>query len=281
MWWYVCMALFGGRSRPDLLRWLKRGDVRLLLPADPGPGQMLEYVHLFDPRAKLAAHGSISVDGMREIYLSRGYPIEPDAAAEAGIPGGMGAAFFVTKTTRAQPFSWSDVQQKDKEQVDASFRLVRGLAVRLGGLAHPHDQPAVAEPLRATIYTSREISATEVREIAGRFAPGLTPYDNPTFGPVGVSFWRTGDGQLELSHWPRGTVAVLLPHEPRAVGDLFFHTNESTAVRLELSTPGNETDPHTARLLGECALEVAGAAGGLCVDQLGFRVTRPDDLVFG
>jgi hypothetical protein len=45
------MALLGGRSRPDLLRWLKRGDVRLLLPADPGPDQMLGDVSLFDPRA--------------------------------------------------------------------------------------------------------------------------------------------------------------------------------------------------------------------------------------
>lgn len=276
------MALFAGRERQNVLRWLKKGDVRLLLPADPGPEQMLEYIRQwFDPRARLKSHGVINVDGMREVNLSGAYPIDPDLAAEAGIPDGLDVAYFVGKTTRAQPYSLSDIQRKDSEQVDMSFRLVRGLAIRLGGLAHPHDQPAVAEPLRATVYTSREISAYDVREIAGKFAPGLIPYDNPTFGPVGVSFWKTGDGQLELSHWPKGTVAVLLPHEPRSVGDLFFHTNDSTAVRLELSTPGNETDPRTARLLGECALEIAGAAGGPCVDQLGFRVTRPGDLVFG
>lgn len=34
-------------------------------------------------------------------------------------------------------------------------------------------------------------------------------------------------------------------------------------------------------MLGKCALEVATAAGGPSVDQLGFLVTRPDDLVFG
>lgn len=255
--------------------------MRLLLPADPGPGQMLEYVHLFDPRAELASHDSINVDSVREVYLSRGYPIEPDVAAEANVPDGMGVAYFVTKTTRAQPFSWSDVRRKDKQQVDASFRLVRGLAVRLGGIAHPDNQPAVAEPLRATIYTAREIGADDVRQIVSRFAPGLIPYDNPTFGPVGVSFWRTSDGQLELSHWPQGTVSVLLPHAPRGIGDLFYHRAGSWAVRLKLSTPGNQVDPATARLLGECALEVAAAAGGPCVDQLGFRVTRPDDLVLG
>lgn len=242
---------------------------------------MLEHVHLFDPRARPASRGSINVDSVREIYLSPGYSIDPDVAAEAEIPDGMGVAFFVTKTTRAQPYNWSDVQRKDKEQVDASLRLVRGLAVRLGGISHPHDQPAVAEPLRATIYTAREIGASDVHQIVSGFAPGLVPYDNPTFGPVGVSFWRTSDGQFELSHWPQGTVSVLLPHAPRGIGDLFFHRAESWAVRLKLTAPGNGIDPATARLLGECALEVAAAAGGPCVDQLGFRVTRPDDLVFG
>jgi hypothetical protein len=53
------MALFAGRTtQRDLLHWLTPGDVRLLLPPDPGPEQMLEYVHLFDPRAELAPHGS-------------------------------------------------------------------------------------------------------------------------------------------------------------------------------------------------------------------------------
>ena len=275
------MTLFAGRARQNLVRWLRRGDVRLLLPADPGPERMLECVRLFDPRAKPVSHGAVNVDGMREVSLSRGYPLDPELAAEAGIPGEFGVVYFVGKTTRAQPYNWSDVQSKDKEQVDMSFRLVRGLAARLGGLAHPHDQPAVAEPLRATIYTSREIGAEDVRAITAKFVPGLVPYDNPTFGPVGVSFWKTEDGLVELSHWPQGTVSVLLPHAPRGVGDLFYHRAQSWAVRLKLSTPGSETDPRTARLLGECALEIAAATGGPCVDQLGFRVTRPEDLVFG
>lgn len=282
MWWYGHMALFGGNERRNLLRWLENGDVRLILPADPGPEQMLEYIRSwFDPRAKPVSHGAINVDGMREVSLSRGYPVDPDLAAEAGISDGPGVAYFVGQTIRAQPFSLSDVKRKDKEQVDMAFKLVRGLAVRLGGRAHPHNQPAVAEPLRATVYTSHEISASDVREIAGKFTPGLTPYDDPTFGPYGISFWRTGDGQLEVSHWPKGTVHVLRPHSPISVGDLYYHSDQATGVRLELSTPGNETDPSAARLVGECALEIAGAAGGPCVDQLGFRVTRAEDLIFG
>jgi hypothetical protein len=265
------MALFAGRVRRNLARALRR-DIRLLLPADPGRERMLEYVHLFDPRARLASQGSINVDNTREVYLTRGSVIEPDVAAEAGVPDGMGVAFFVMNVQRGGPST-------KKEQYDASVRLVNGLAIRLGGVAWP-EASVMREPLRATIYTSREVSAEDVYAIADRFAPGLSAYENPTFGPIGVSFWRTSDGQFEVSHWPQGTVPVLLPDAPRSIGDLFFHRAESWAVRLKLSTPGNEADPGTARLLGECALEVAAAASGPCVDQLGFRVIRPDDLVF-
>jgi hypothetical protein len=272
------MTLFAGRERRNLVRWLRR-DVRLLLPADPGRERMLECVRLFDPRARLASRDSINVDNMREVYLSRGVVIEPDVAAETGVPDGMGVAFFVTATARAQPFSASDVNRKTKEHYDTSVRLVNGLAIRLGGVAWP-EAPVVQEPLRATIYTAREISADEVHAIVARFAPGLTPYDNPTFGPYGVSFWRTGDGQFEVQHWPKGTTHVLLPRSPISIGGLYYHTDQATAVRLALSAPGNQADPSTARLFGECALEVAAAAGGVCSDQLGFRVTRPDDLVF-
>jgi hypothetical protein len=265
------MTLFAGRARQNLVRALQR-DIRLLLPADPGREQLLEYVHLFDPRARLASQGGINVDNMREVYLTRSSAIEPDVAAEAGVPDGMGVAFFVMNVQRG------GVSTK-KEQYETSVNLVNGLAVRLGGVAWP-EAPVQQEPLRATIYTAREISASEVYEIAARFAPGLTQYNDPTFGPYGVSFWRTGGDQFEAQHWPKGTTHVLLPRSPISIGDLYYHTNQATAVRLALSTPANQTDAGTARLLGECALEVAAAAGGICSDQLGFRVTRPDDLVF-
>jgi hypothetical protein len=266
------MALFAGRVRRNLARALRR-DIRLLLPADPGRERMLEYVHLFDPRARLASRGSINVDNTREVYLTRSLPVGPDVAAEAGVPDGMGVAFFVMNVQRGGPST-------KKEQYDASVRLVNGLAIRLGGVAWP-EASVMREPLRATIYTPREdVTADQVYAMVARYARGLAPYDNPTFGPVGVSTWRTGDGQFEAQHWPRGTVSLLRPHSPRSIGDLFFHTDQATAIRLQLSGPADEADPGTARLLGECALEVAAAAGGACSDQLGFRVTRPDDLVF-
>jgi hypothetical protein len=273
------MALFAARALENLVRALHR-DVRLLLAADPGREQLLECVHLFDPRARLAGAGRINVDNEREVYITRASAIEPDVAAEAGVPAGVTAAFFVQNNPRGVPFSLDGPVNTKGELYEASVRLVNGLAVRLGGIAWP-GAPALDEPLRATVYTAREVSAGQVYEIAARYAQGLAPYADPSLGSINVSTWRTPDRQFEAQHWPRGTTSVLLPHAPRSVGDdLFYGRNDAWAVRLELSTPANQTDPGTAGLLGECALEMAEACGGVCVDQLGFRVLQPRELVF-
>jgi hypothetical protein len=273
------MELFAARARGNLVRAL-RNDVRLMLPADPGPERMLEYIRLYDPRASPAKHGQIRADSLVEIYLSSGSVIDPDVAAEAGVPDGTGVAFFIQDAEHAQPFSWSDAKRVAKETYGIAIRLVNGLATRTGGIAWPGAR-ILAEPLEAKVYTaSDQLSADDVYQLAARYAPGLAARKDPTFGPYGVSSWRTPDGQFTAEHWPRGTLAIMLPDAPRSIGDLYVHMDQASAVRLQLSVPANQADPGTARLLGECALEVAAAADGICTDQLGFRVLRPDDIVF-
>ena len=98
------MALFAGRSRENLLRALDQ-DLRLLLPADPGRERLLEYVHWFDPRARLAGAGRINVDDSREVYILRAAAIDPDVAAQAGVPAGLTVAFFMQNNPRGVPFS--------------------------------------------------------------------------------------------------------------------------------------------------------------------------------
>lgn len=272
------MALFAARERDHLRQALGR-DLRLLLPEDPGRERLLECVRLFDPRARKGSGGRIDVMDSREIYLTRGAEIEPDVAAEAGVPAGMTTAYFVQNLERPLPFSTSGGVNSRQELRDASVRLMNGLAVRLGGEAWP-EAPVLEEPLRATVYTGREVSAEQVYNVAAKYAPGLAACEDPTFGPIGVTTWRSSDRQFQAQHWPPDTVAVLLPHEPRSIGDdLYFHS-QLMAARLELLAPANVADPGTARLVGECALELAAVMGGVCVDQLGFRVERPEEFFF-
>ncbi len=271
------MALFGPGTRNHMLVSLRR-DLRLLLPADPGRDLLLEYVHLFDPRAGLALGGRIDVGGERDFYVTAGLQITPDVAAETGVPAGMTMAFFVQNTPLRGQFTTVGLGQAKVELYGASEKLMNGLAVRMGGVAWPQ-AGVLSEPLRATIYTFREVSAEQVHEVVARYAPGLAPC-HTAFTNLGVSTWRTQDGQFEASHWPKGRTPVLLPDAPRSIGEGFYHRTEAWAVRLELSTPANRADPHTARLLGECALEIAAMTHGACVDQLDFRVRKPEELVF-
>src|ERR1700722_7977368 len=98
------MALFPAQQRRNMVLALQ-GDMRLLLPADPGRDQLIEYVHLFDPRARSATAGRIDVDNERDLHLTKGWAITPEVAAEAGVPPGITVAFFVQNTPRGIPFS--------------------------------------------------------------------------------------------------------------------------------------------------------------------------------
>jgi len=273
------MELFAARARRNLVRALQK-DVRLMLPADPGPERMLEYVRLYNPDARLAGHGAIRADSLVEVYLSGASVIDPDVAAEAGVPAGTGVAFFAQNAEHGQPFSWSDSQRVAKEARDIAGRLVNGLAIRAGGIAWPAT-PALGRPLEARVYTWRgHPSPQDARDLIARYAPGLAPDPNVTLASLDVSAWQTEDGRFRAELYPLGHVPLLDPPAPQAIGDMFYHREQLSAVLLQLSVPASQADPGEARLLGRCALELASAVGGLCTDQLGFRVLHPDDIVF-
>jgi hypothetical protein len=273
------MELFAARARRNLVRALQK-DVRLMLAADPGPDRMLEYVRLYNPDARPGKHGQIRADSLSEVYLSGGTVIEPDVAAEAGVPAGTGVAFFVNDAEHAQPFSLSDARRVAKETYGIAVRLVNGLAIRTGGIAWPATA-ALGKPLEARVYTWRDgVAADDARGVIARYVPGLAPDRNVTLASLDVTAWQTGDGQFRAEFYPLGHVPLLDPPAYQAIGDMFYHRERLTAVSLQLSVAANQADPGTARLLGQCALELAAATGGLCTDQLGFRVLQPEELVF-
>jgi hypothetical protein len=201
------MTLFAARARGNLVRALQK-DARLMLPADPGPERMLEYVRLYNPDARVAGHGQIRVDSLVEVYLSRGTVVEPDVAAEAGVPAGTGFVFFVQDAEHAQPFSWSDSQRVAKETYGIATRLVNGLAIRTGGIAWPGTS-ALSKPLEARVYTWRDgVAPEDARDVIARYVPGLVPDPNITLASLDASAWQTEDGS---AHAPGHRRDVLPP----------------------------------------------------------------------
>jgi hypothetical protein len=139
------MEVFGYR-RAGLRRRLTRG-MRLLLPADPGPAEMLGAVRGFDPAAKRILPQRIQVDGRSQFYLSRPYPIDAGLRREAGLPDDITVAYFV---------KWVADSDADVARYRAqSAQLLAGLAARFGGTCWPppaagaEPPPAAAEPVPA------------------------------------------------------------------------------------------------------------------------------------
>jgi hypothetical protein len=272
------MALF--RARHNLAESLRR-DARLLLPADPGTERLLEYVHLFNENAKPAGGGRIDVDGWQELYLSSPSAISHDIAAETGTMPGMGVAFFLENHAHMRPFGLSAGSPHTRKQYDMAMRLIHGLAVRMDGSAWPEAE-AMNGPLRVVVYTANpHVGPGDAFGLIAKYAPSLAPSQEARLAERGVSTWRTADGQLDTEFWPAGSTATMQPPPPKAVGDLHFYRASLVAVVMRLAMPGRRCLPAWARLLGECALSLAAATEGICIDQLGFRVLTPDDLIFG
>jgi hypothetical protein len=272
------MSVF--RPRHNLALSLRR-DMRLLLPSDPGPRRMLESVHLFNQNAKLAGAGRIDIDGWQERYLSAPVPITRDVAEGAGIPSGLGAACFVENHAKTRQTGIPSASPQSRKHYDGSVRLLHGLAIRMGGSAWP-DAVVMDDLLRAVVYTPNpEIGADDAYLLLARYAPDLQPSPPGELTGTGVSVWRTPDGGFEAEFWPAGTTSRMVPPVPRAVADLQFYRASLVAVLMRFPVPGRRCLPANARVLAQCALDLAAAVNGVCVDQLGFRVRRPDDLVFG
>jgi hypothetical protein len=270
------MALWPGREKKRLVDAL-RSKMRLLLPEDPGREQMVELVRLFDPAARPASAGRICVDVQRRIYLPPPTTVDPGAAAEAQAPPGLPVAYFVQLRGRSAPLDMSGAQRERREMHQTAVLLVNGLAIRLGGLAWP--RPTVlSEPLQVTVYMPGPFAAAEIFSLVAAYIPGLFPEENVTLGSVGASAWRTVGGEFRMEFWPRKAALVTID-PPVSLGDWQFHPENLSFAVLRLAAPASQADPVTARTVGQTALAMAAATGGVCVDPLKFQVRQADDLV--
>ena len=162
------MALL--RTRHALAKDLREG-IRLLLPEDPGRDRMLETVRLFDTHARHVMGHRIAVDLLEDIHLTSPEAIDPEIAAEAGVPPGMTVAYFAQVTTHAATADKRDSRQRRSYQ---AMLLVNGLAQRLGGVAWPVPDE-LSEPTFATVFFIWSASLDKLAQFVARTAPEPRP----------------------------------------------------------------------------------------------------------
>jgi hypothetical protein len=136
----LIMALFGSQRR---LANALRSKVRLIVPAEPGPEQLLAAVQLYHPRAR-GDGGKISIES-GSVLLTAATEIDVETARRAGLPPGMSAVYFVdVPEWRGSPSQVSMAREAKRHAMDSALRLIGGPAGRHRRARQRGDRQAAA-----------------------------------------------------------------------------------------------------------------------------------------
>jgi hypothetical protein len=237
------------------------GKTTLLLAVDPGDA-LLDAARLYDPDVR-SWHGRLVF--RNGVLLFGPVPVTPKLAQQAGLPAGMAVAYYSEAALQGH----RKRRSSEAKQFDCD-RLVHGLADRLGGtVKYAGPPPDLA--LKPSVYGERALASEEVIEV-------LRPYgeDFRVEDQAEGSYSLSGEEiYFFVAYWsPR---LYREPDAPPALGAL----RSRPLHHWDLHAGGGRKDiaPELAQRVGEAALALAGRCGGVVVDEFGFPVNSPRDLL--
>jgi hypothetical protein len=272
------MALF--RSHEDKVIWSLTKAIRLLLPADPGFDRMLDACRQYQPAARPSRmnHNWICADG-QHLRVHEASPVQPESAVKAGLPGDISCVCYVDWDGAELGLSTQQRKRLAEDYRNKSSYVLGGLAARFGGLWAPH--PAeVTQPLRAYVYTVREIDAADLLSMASQYAPALALGDPRSDKAIVLR----GDVPSRVQYWP--PYSAVVPKSALVAGpgapevlDPSWADDDTGVIVVYADQAAAGADPAVAHAVGAMALGLAASSGGVCVDIFGFKVRDPSDLV--
>jgi hypothetical protein len=246
---------------------LARGPA-VLFPADPADS-MAEAILRYDPQAGVKSDRFVFGNG---VQLHGPVKVTPEGAMQAGLPAGMTAGYYASivegGTGRSRPDSlkWQDAE-----------RLIRGLAVRLGGTVHD-ERPPMDLKLRVSVYSGHELPAAQVVEVLQPYTDtGDLAVEQDT-GISGAYYLLTkAEPVFFVAYWPSRVSRSKLALPPPALGEL----SDKEPCRWDLRTkfPVATVARETSLRVAEAALALASRADGVVIDTYGFPLDRPEDLL--
>jgi len=274
------MALF--RSRDDKVQWNLTKAVRLLLPDNPGPDQMLDAAKQYTTAAKPSRlnRETICVDG-NHFVLHPGRDVTPDMAARAGLPPDITCAFFPDWMGATTGLNTQMRKQVDEIYRQKASYLLGGLGARFGGLWYPRPED-ISRPLRAYIFTMQQVDEASLWGAAARYEPALRPAESK-WASEGVLTLRADSNPSLVQYWPpdiakmHKVVFAAGPGVPQVL-DPSWRDEDTAVITVEADQPAEGAPHSVAEAVGRVALGVAAETGGVCVDTFAFRVRNPADL---
>lgn len=260
------MGLFG-RAVDRVAKRLAAGPT-LVLPGHP-PGELADALRAYDPALRVRSDRCDFDQG--SLRLHGPVDVTPELAAAAALPPGMTTAYYAdvvetgTRGSRPDYVKWQDAE-----------RLVRGLAVRLGGTVHG-ERPLMDLKLAASVYAGQPVPAEQVISVLRPYSAGDLFVDEYQDVPGSYFLVSREDPAFLTVYWPPRLARSKLEPPPLALGEL--RKQQPCRWELQSKYPVAEAGRPISLLVGEAALALARRVDGTVIDPYGFPVRRPEDLL--
>jgi hypothetical protein len=237
------------------------GRTTLLLAADPGD-TLMDAARLYDPDVRSWLGRLVFRNG---VLLFGPVPVTPKLEQQAGLPTGMTVAYY----TGAAGQTSREQRSLEAKQSDGDL-LVHGLADRLGGTVR-YAGPPPDLTLKASVYGEQAMDPDQVIEV-------LRPYggDFRIESQTADYYFLSGEKVYFLvTYWP--PQLNLERNAPPALGAM--RSRPLHRWVLHIGTSRENTPSEQVGAIGEAALALASRCGGVVIDEFGFPVNSPHDLL--
>jgi hypothetical protein len=248
---------------------LARGPT-LALAAERG-GEVTGLLHRYDPAVR--ARGDHFVFG-NGVLLYGPAQVTAKLAARSGLPAGTVTAYSGSILPPAKRHH----RPEDRTRRDAQ-RLIRGLAVRLGGTVHG-SRPSEVINLRAAVYAPRPVPPEEVISVLQPYASGTLFVEDLPSVPEAYSLLTEESPRFFVLYWPprlsREPASFI---EPPAAAIGALRDQQPCRWQLSKGCPAHEASADLCLNVGRAAFDLARHTGGVVTDSYDFPVDQPEDLL--
>jgi hypothetical protein len=238
------------------------GRTTLLLPASPGDA-LMDAVRLYDPDVRSWPGRLILNNG---VLLFGPVAVTPKLEQQAELPPGMAVAYYTGNALQSHRGRRTD----EAKQQDGDL-LVQALADRLGGTVKYVGPPPDPE-LAPSVWSEQAVPPDQVIEVLQPYDEGNLKVQSQTENAYSV--YGVG-GYIGLTYW--SPLLYIEKDAPPALGALRsrpLHHWDLSAGRTRKAI-ASEVAVH----VGQAALALASRCDGVALDEYGFPISSPEDLL--